>query len=241
MHRRWRGARSALPGRRWSPPWPFVEPPPPPETPAQFQSRRFRRPQLAIRGTHWTVAPETPPAEPTPWIPTSVGSRCPWAAPSLRGSRWDPPVLAAAEPPPPEIPATWRGNRATWRPRPRPGVIAEPPAAVSIPPKFQTARRPRSWPLLHRGHTWSPPWLVEVPGDPGVWTPRFLRHASLDRRIYPRPGMRFDPPWPFVEPPVLDYVPIFISLDSSTTAGTLDGGLVTVGQQDHHTTAGSVE
>jgi len=177
MHRRWRGARTALPGQRWSPPWPFVEPPPA-ELAPRWRSQAGRPwPFPAIRRSQ-TWSPPWPFVEPPPlpelpprWRHRLLTAR---PVPLKRGQRWDAPPTD--QPPAPSLwTVTGVGSRSAPRIPPRRGVRFDPPwptGVVTVPgwtPEFRGGARPRSWLLLKRGMHWSPPWPAPaIIGGPGT-------------------------------------------------------------------------
>lgn len=204
MNRRWRGARSALPGQRWSPPWPFVEPPPPERPPTWLHQAGRPWPFPALRrGRTWSPPwpfVELPPAGSIPrWV---RGRPARQPATGRSATWWDPP------PAPPTLPAARLGARIGRLPHSRHGRRFDPPwpseqaAPLEWTPPNRVASRPwsspRSWTLLSRGAHWSPPWPDIAPAPPTQWVPPPVGA----RRRYPRTcrtGRYFNPPW--LEPP----------------------------------------
>lgn len=227
-------------GRRWDAP---VPPAAAPETPWTV-TRVGSRARWAVRprrGRRWDAPPVEAPPAPTPWTVTGVGTRSSWTAPKPRGTRWDPPWPSAV-PPPPELPATFRRGRAVAPLPHRRGRQWSPPPAVPWVPPSRRSRPPRSWPLLARGHRWSPPWL-DGAVNPGVWQPGFRRQqVALPRFAHRlRRGRQFCPPWPQIIPPEIVKGKGTTRVDASSAGGTRADRESTGGAQVTKAASGTVE
>lgn len=201
MNRRWRGARTAKKGRRWSPPWPFVAPPPP-EVQQGWRHQAGRPwPFPALRrGQRWEPQPAfTPPPPPELVARWQRHTAAIWRPPRHRISRWDVPPAATTRP------ADNLGTRGGWHPPSRRGHRFEPPwpstptAPAEYLPAFRASRKPRSWPLLARGVHWDPPW--PTPTAPAGEPPPRPLGARRPPRPPARGASRFDPPWTILAVP----------------------------------------
>lgn len=200
-HRRWRGVTPRR-GQRWSPPWPFVEAPAPPEVPARFIRARRRAALPARRGASWVPPPEEAAAPQAPERPAEfIRARQRRGQTARRGQRFEPPWPTAEAPAPPEWTPVFL---APWRPRPavtRRGAWFAPPW---LPPPWTPAflrSRPRRPPSLRRRHLCEPPWVTAEPPAPGEFLPPRLAARRRPPALPVRRPSRFDPPWPFVEAP----------------------------------------
>src|SRR5216117_143878 len=207
--RRWRGARSALPGQRWDAPPPFVWAVNPGVWTPAFNSPRPQWRGLPLaRGQRFD--PPWPTAAPAaPANPPSCQRQPTRRAPALprRGRTWGAPP-----------PFVWAVNPGTWTPAfnsPRPqwrglplarGQRFDPPwptaapAAPANPPSCQRQPTRRAPALPRRGRTWGapPPFVWAV--NPGTWTPAFNSPRPQWRGLPLARGQRFDPPWPTAAP-----------------------------------------